>query len=76
MILARAKKWDARFGLVLRGAGFDWLEAEFVRPPKDMLELAKEVYEFCPDVVDQGTETVKVLATEMKRTSAVYLWWD
>jgi hypothetical protein len=41
-----------------------------------MLEFAKEVYQFCPDVVDQGTETVEALASERKRTNRVYLWWD
>jgi hypothetical protein len=76
MVIARVEKWDARYGLVLRGAGFDWFEAEFLRPPQTMLEFAKEVYEFCPDVVDQGTGTVEALATEMKRDNTVYLWWD
>lgn len=75
-VIARVRQWDERFGLILRGAGFDWLEAEFRRQPQDMLEFAKEIYEFCPDVVDQGTETVEALAAEMKRTNAVYLWWD
>jgi hypothetical protein len=76
MVVARLEEWDARFGLTLRGAGFDWLEAEFKRPPDNMLAFAQEVYKFCPDVVDQGTETVERLATEMKGSNAVYLWWD
>lgn len=76
IVIARVKQWDKRFGLILRGVGFDWLEAEFRKQPPNMLEFAQEVYEFCPDVVDQGTETVEALAAEMKRTNAVYLWWD
>ena len=38
--------------------------------------FAREVYAFCPDVVDQGTETVEALAAEMKQENTVYLWWD
>ena len=56
------------------GAGLDWMEARFVNPPKDFTLFAKEVYDFCPDVVDQGTETVDALAKEMQRTNTLYLW--
>lgn len=76
MVIARLKKWDAEFGLVLSGVGFDWLEAQFKRRPANMLEYAKEVYTFCPDVVEQGTGTVEALAKEMKRTNTLFLWWD
>jgi hypothetical protein len=75
-IIARLVEWDQRFGLTLRGAGFDWLEAGFKRAPDDMREFGEEVYEFCPDVVEQGTGTVEALSVEMTRTNSVYLWWD
>lgn len=75
-IIERLRDWDHRYGLTLIGAGFDWLGAEFVHPPADMSAFAAEVYRFCPDVVDQGTETVQALAEEMRRTNSVYLWWD
>lgn len=76
MVVARLKGWDGRFGLVYRGIAFDWVEAEFKTQPTDMLTFAGEVYNFCPDVVHQGTETVDALAAEMKRTNVLYLWWD
>ncbi|HSF18213.1 MAG TPA: DUF4253 domain-containing protein [Vicinamibacteria bacterium] len=76
MIIARLRQWDAIFGLSLRGVAFDWVEAEFETHPRDMLAFAREVYEFCPDVVDQGTETVEALADEMRRSNVLYLWWD
>ena len=76
MLIERLRTWDQRYGLTLRGAGFDWFEAAFKRKPTNMLKFAKEVYEFCPDVVDQGTGTVEALEKEMKRSNNVYLWWD
>ena len=75
-VIARLQQWDAAFGLDMQGVGFDWLEATFFRKPTDMAAFAEQVYEFCPDVVDQGTDTVEALAEEMRRTNTLYLWWD
>jgi hypothetical protein len=75
-VIQRVRAWHERYGLILTGAGFDWMEADFVRQPAEMRAFAAEVYKFCPDVVDQGTETVDALANEMHRTNSVYLWWD
>ena len=76
MVIKRIEVWDERYGLVLIGAGFDWFEAKFKRLPPDMMVFAKEVYEFCPDVVEQGTGSIKALANEMKDGKYLYLWWD
>lgn len=75
-VAKRLREWDTRYGLLLVGAGDDWFEAEFVRRPTDMPGFAREVYDFCPDVVDQGTGTVEALGAEMERENVVYLWWD
>ncbi len=75
MVIARLKEWDAKYGLTLTGIGFDWVEASLQHEPSWKV-FADEVYRFCPDVVDQGVETVAALAQEMKRTKTVYLWWD
>lgn len=75
-VMVRYRAWDARYGLVLVGAGGDWLEAEFRSPPQDWDAFAREVYAFCPDTVDQGVESVEALAVEMRRSRSVFLWWD
>lgn len=75
-VIERLKKWDAEFGLDLHGAGFDWLEGTLRRPPADMARFAAEVFEFCPDVVEQGTGSVEALADEMRKSNTLYLWWD
>jgi len=36
----------------------------------------KELYDFCPDIVDQGTGTMEALKLEITRTRELYLWWD
>lgn len=75
-VMQRLREWDDEYGLVLYGGGMDWLQAEFMTPPADWKAFATEVYEFCPDVVDQGTGSVKALAVELRKMNGVYLWWD
>jgi Domain of unknown function (DUF4253) len=75
-IIARLEEWDKRFGLTVVGAGFDWVEVALLRQPEDLNAFAREVYTFCPDILDQGTETVERLASEIKDTNSVFLWWD
>lgn len=75
-IITKLKEWDNRYQLEIVGADFDWFEAEFLKTPDNMIAFAEEVYEFCPDVVEQGTETVEKLAEEMKREQTIYCWWD
>jgi len=75
-VIARYKAWNAKYGLVLVGAGQDWLEAKFRTPPGDWNAFAEEVAKFCPDVVEQGTGSVEGLAKEMAASNSVYLWWD
>lgn len=75
-VIERLKLWDAKYGLDIQGIAFDWVEARIERPPTDMASFAAEVYEFCPDVVEQGAGTVEALADEMRRSQLLYLWWD
>lgn len=75
-VIERYKAWNAKYGLVLVGAGQDWLEAKFRTPPGDWNAFAEEVAKFCPDVVEQGTGSVEGLAKEMAESDSVYLWWD
>ena len=75
-VIERLQDWDEMYGLQLTGAGMDWLLAEFARPPQDWNAFAQEVYEFCPDVVEQGTGSVEALASELRQINGVYLWWD
>jgi hypothetical protein len=75
-VVALLKRWDRSHGLRLIGAGMDWVEMEILNPPAEMSALAAEVYAVCPDVVDQGAETVERLAEEMRRRRIIYLWWD
>lgn len=75
-IIEQCKKWDAAFGIRPFAIGFDFCECEIVNKEIDYNKLAAEIYQFCPDVVDQGTETVDALEEELKKTGSIFLWWD
>jgi hypothetical protein len=53
-IVARLAQWEKRCSLFIVGAGFDWLDLQFDTLPDDLQAFAEEVYEFCPDTLDQG----------------------
>ncbi|HEU5261067.1 MAG TPA: DUF4253 domain-containing protein [Gemmatimonadales bacterium] len=70
----RALERDQPF--VLTGIGFDWIEGRFTGGIGDAAALARRFYAFCPDIVDQGTATVEALAAELRKSKALYCWWD
>jgi hypothetical protein len=75
-VIAHFRGWEKQFRFHITGVGFDFIEAEFIDAPKDFSALAQEIYAVCPDVVDQGTDTVGALAAEMRRTNSMFFWWD
>lgn len=61
---------------LMTGAGFDWCEGAFTKPLADSKKLVKRMYEFCPDIVDQGLGDVSRLALELKKKQQFFFWWD
>lgn len=60
----------------LTGIGFDFDEGRFTSDIRDARALAQRFYEFCPDIVDQGTASVRALAAHLRRLRELYCWWD
>jgi hypothetical protein len=75
-LCALVRSFDAKYSLELIGAGGDWCEFIIGKEPSAWMEMAQEAYAVCPDIVKQGTKTVKALAQEMQKTKRVYFWWD
>jgi hypothetical protein len=75
-VVARLKDWEKTFSFDIVGADNDWVEIEFKTLPKDLSSFAEEVYDFCPDAVDQGPGNVSGLVKEMQATRRLLLWWD
>ncbi|WP_068614579.1 DUF4253 domain-containing protein [Paenibacillus tuaregi] len=75
-VINKLKEWEKRFPFHIVGADSDWVQAEFNNTETDLKDLANEIYEFCPDMVEQGTGTIEALEAEMERNKGFYLWWD
>ena len=52
-IIEHLKQWDARYGIELSDIASDRVLVRFNRLPEDAMQLATDVYAFCPDTVDQ-----------------------
>jgi hypothetical protein len=48
------------------------------RPPtrEAALELAREQYVYCSDIVDQGVQTLSAFAAALMENDWWYFWWD
>jgi len=75
-IIAWLKQQQQLGSFVVTGAGPDWLETRFIKPPQNMKLLARKVYAFAPDVRHYGPRTEDKLAERMKKTNGFYLVWD
>ncbi len=77
--VAALKEWNERFGAELVGINRDTIELWVESPPSDRataLQVAKDIYRYCPDSVDQGTDTIAALAGTMVMQKSWTFWWD
>lgn len=78
VMITVGKYWYERFHSIPAVVTHDVLE--FVAAPvKDKgaaVGLALEQYAFCSDIVDQGVQTIEVLADTLSKSSVWYFWWD
>jgi hypothetical protein len=75
-VIERLKEWELHSPFDILGADNDWVEIEFRSLPRDLKAFAEEVYDFCPDAVDQGPGSTAELAKEIQKTNKLFLWWD
>ena len=73
------RDWNRRYGAVPMTITHDVIELFVDRPiptPAEAWQVATEQYEYCTDIVDQGTETVESLAQAIWRSPMWFFWWD
>ncbi|WP_303316422.1 DUF4253 domain-containing protein [Flavivirga abyssicola] len=75
-VIEKLKDWDKIYGIEILGADYDWVELIFEKDIKNVSLFAKEVYEFCPDAVDQGVGEIKELERIIREEKRLFLWWD
>ncbi len=65
-VIDRLKEWEKNSPFAIIGADNDWVEIEFKTLPKDLKAFTEEVYDFCPDAVDQGPGSTAELVKEIQ----------
>ena len=75
-IIKKISDWKSNYGLIVIGCSRDWLHIQFDKLPTDMDAFANEVYEFCPDAVDQGVGSIDELKKAITEMQGLWLWWD
>ena len=80
-LMAVSKYWHERHGAVPAVLTYDTLEYSVpapIEPQERALDLAKEQYAFCADIIDQGAPGMSVgkLANELRSSNIWYFWWD
>lgn len=76
---AMFKRWYERYGATVATIADDIIEMQVERPPTtrdEAMLLAREQYLYCPDIVEQGTETLEVLAASLLDGKLWFFWWD
>ncbi len=75
-IIAKVQGWDNDYGFEILGAGMDFIEGRLGKTPDEIPAFAKEIYAFCPDIVDQGVGTVEKLEQLIQQDLFLFCWWD
>ena len=73
------RHWYEKYEAVPAVVSYDTWQMTLAKPPlsdEEAEALAKEQFAFCPDVVLQGTETIRALASTVKNSPAWFFWWD
>lgn len=77
--VAAFRSWRERFGFEPVCVGHDIIEGRVSRRPTDQaaaLALARELFAYCPDLVDQGTDDLATLAAILMVSDWWFFWWD
>lgn len=75
-IVGKLREFDEDFGIDVVRAETDTIVFDLVGWPRDLAAFARGLYEFCPDIVDQGVGSVEALEDGLDVTGRAYLWWD
>lgn len=75
-IIEELRRWDAQFGIDIWQAETDTVQLKLKSIPEDLPEFSQRLYEFCPDIVDQGVGDIESLQAGIKQEGVIVLWWD
>jgi hypothetical protein len=75
-VVKQLRELHARYGLDVVRAETDTVEGFITGKATDWKQLAADLYELCPDIVDQGVGDVESLEATLEEEGRFFLWWD
>jgi len=70
------KVWDNLVKFILVVADEDRIEAKMTNLPTDLDSFVNEIYNFCPDVIEQGYSDIEEMKADYLKNKYFWLWWD
>lgn len=67
-VIQRLTQWQSLCSFTVSNAEPDAADITFITLPKDMDAFVRDLYDFCPDLVDQGTGCVHEMLEMMEET--------
>ena len=77
--VAALRYWRDNWGAQLVALSHDVMELRVQKRPRtkhEAIALAREQYDFCTDIVDQGVGEIAILAHFLMASDWWYFWWD
>jgi hypothetical protein len=74
-IVEKLLDWQKLCDYHILGAGDDYIEMRFLELPKDIDAFVADLYQFCPDIVENANE-IGYFKEELIKTRMLSLWWD
>ena len=75
-IIRQLKAWDAEVDFKFIVIDVARIHAYMNTLPNDLTKFTEDVYEFCPDVIDQGYSEMEEMMSDYKENKYFWLWWD
>lgn len=78
-LMSITKYWNDKYNVVPVVISADTLEFNSnytIKDNEEAIDLAKEMYLFCNDIVEQGVGTIEDLSKLIMKSSVWYFWWD
>lgn len=75
-LIQKLMLWDKHYNIDIWQAETDTVQLKLTRLPENLDVFVKDLYKFCPDIVDQGSGNFNEIIDYLKNDHAIYLWWD
>ncbi len=75
-IIQKLKEWHQEVQFKIEVIGEDRVHAYLLKEPNDYSKFTAEVYDFCPDVIDQGYGSMKNMVADYRANRYFWLWFD